>query len=247
MRWLLFFPLGLFAGFIGDPASPVLPSSGIVHLTTGYLWDYTKSLVLEPQRGSLADPKTSLKDMQLHLQMASASLSLLDRLEFLVLLGGAKEKAMSTKEALFSFEFDSSYHFCWQLKTRLVLFQSSLFAIGVEGSYFDLPSAPNSFFRFFKQLPFSNEKQSFHIKQWQMGAGASLSLFFLRPYAGLHYLRSHLHIEKGTEVRAMNYENPKKLGYYYGIGVFLSERFQLGLERRLSNESGYTFYSKAVF
>ena len=84
------------------------------------------------------------------------------------------------------------------------------------------------------------KKQELSLREWQVSGALSSRFFFLTPYIGLTYLHSKLHAN-------VNYRNEFKWGYFYGLTLSLTGRFQLNFEQRIRDESAYTFATVMVF
>lgn len=262
MKWLvLLFASPLFSAYIGNPANPAIMNTGFFSLhnplikgTTGYIADYTsdKKYVAHQKEGEIFDPNSTFRKFCLHSQLASFSIIFLERLELFGTAGGTKERAKwhnQPTNAPFLFDFHSTYHFSWSTGAKIVLIQWGQTFLSTDFTYFAIPSSPKSFFKFFNQLnlPLDLTKQQFYLREWQISAGLSSRFSFLTPYLGATYLHSRLHIKEGSEIRAIEYHNKEKIGYFYGLTVSITGRFHLNFERRLRDEFAYTFSTTAVF
>jgi hypothetical protein len=83
-------------------------------------------------------------------------------------------------------------------------------------------------------------KQKLSLKEWQVSAALSSRFFFLTPYGGATYLHSRLRAD-------VKYHNEYHWGYFYGLTVSLTGRLHFNFERRMRDESAYTFSTIAVF
>ncbi len=247
---------------VGNPSSPALVKSGIfspcnpwIAFSTGYLADYVSDMKLSLSSGSLEfDPHPTFDKFQLHSQMASVSLILLQRLEAYALLGGTKEKlALETdpKTPLYSdlFDFQSSYHFSWAAGMKIVLLEWGRTYFSIDGNYFAVPSSHKSFFKFLNRLnlPLETEKQTFYLREWQMGASLASSFWIFTPYVGMKYLHAKLRIQEGQLNSPLIYRNERSIGYYYGLTLNLTSKFQITGERRMRDEFAYMFSTQAIF
>ncbi len=86
----------------------------------------------------------------------------------------------------------------------------------------------------------TEEKAKLSLREWQVSLGLSSRFFFLTPYGGATYLHSKLNAET-------KYRNELKWGYFYGLTLSLTGRLHLNFERRVRDESAYTFSTIAVF
>lgn len=265
MRWIffLFSSFPLFAAYIGNPADPALMNTGIfstsypfVKFTTGYIGDYIsdKRYVthqIEPD----FNPNDAFRHFGLHSQLATVSMILIGRLEIFGSAGGSKEHAQFRKKmsvadlTQLATDFQSNYHFSWNVGSKAVLLQWGQTFFSADFTYFAMPSSSKSFFRFFNRLnlPLDLEKQKISLREWQVSTALSSRFFFLTPYLGITYLHSRLHVAAGPETPSINYYNEKKFGYFYGLTVSLTGRFHINLERRVRDEFAYGFSTIAVF
>ncbi len=262
MRKFLFFLLfapSLFASPVGNPANPGLMQAGLfsssnpwIKITTGYLADYVSNMPLEHSSGSADfDPDDAFKHFDLHSQMATFSLVLLQRVEAYALLGGSKEHLKESHASLFSslFDFQTSYHFSWSGGMRVVLLQWGQTSFSFDASYFAVPSSQKSFFKFLNRLhlPLDPEKQRFYLREWQACAALSSRFWIITPYGGAKYLHTRLHLQEGPENSPLNYQNKNRIGYFYGVTLSITSKFLVNFERRVHDEFAYMFSTQAVF
>jgi hypothetical protein len=270
MRWIfLLTPLclhiGLFGAYIGNPADPAIMNTGFFSshypffkFTTGYVGDYVsdKRYYASQSDDSNFDPNQAFRHFGLHSQLASVSLILVERLEIFGMAGGSKEHAQWREQPTWSdaasmmFDFESNYHFSWSTGAKVVLLQWGSVFLSGEFSYFGVPSSHKSYFRFFNRLNLPMDtapEQKFGLNEWQTSLALSVRFIFLTPYAGIDYLHSHLHVQGGPQVKAINYYNEEKFGYFYGLTLSLTGRFHVNIERRVRNEFAYGFSATAVF
>ena len=258
MKWLLLFaPYFLFAAYIGNPANPAIMNTGffsagypMIKGTSGYIYDYTSNKRMEAdETRPNFDPNATFREFGLHSQLASFSFILVERVEFFGYAGSSKEQAKGHKESPYSFNFDSSYHFSWGTGAKAVLIQWGKTYLSCDFTYFTIPSSTKSFFKFFDRfnIPFALSKQPFYLREWQLSGALSSRFYCFTPYGGITYLKSHLHVQAGTETPSIDFFNKDKLGYFYGLTLSLTGRFHLNFERRLRDEFAYTFSTIAVF
>jgi len=224
--------------------------------TTGYLADYTsnKRYVAIKQSGEF-DPDAAFRKFGVHSQMATASLILLERIEFFGAAGGTKEHAKWHKTPTMSdvaellLDFHSAHSFSWSAGTKVILLQWGQTYFSTDFTYFQVPSSHKSFFKFLNRLniPLETDKQAFSIDEWQVSAGLSSRFFFLTPYGGITYLNSKLNVNSGPGIPPLYYKNEEKIGYFYGLTLSITGRFHLNFERRIRDEFAYSFATIAVF
>lgn len=268
IKWLILFLTTVamiqpgFATYVGNPAFPALSNTGIFSssysffkFTSGYVADYTSNKRFESdQNVPNFDPNLAVKQFGLHSQMAAFSLIFVERVELFGSVGGTKEHAVWEPQATFAdatqiwTDFQSSYHFSWNVGAKAILFRLGPLIFGGNFTYFAVPSSQESYFQFLNRLNLQlDPKQEFDLREWQLSGAASLRLFFLTPYAGITYLRSQLQVAAGPDVPGLTYRNQDNLGYFYGITLSLTGRLQLNFERRVRDEFAYTFSTTAVF
>lgn len=244
MRWLLvLISLPLFGAYVGNPADPALMSTGFFSssypffkFTSGYIYDYTSNKRYEA-------PDQAIKQFGLHSQLASFSLIFIERIQFFGTAGGSKE--MVKEEPIYDtiFNVHTNYHFAWSAGTKAILMQWGQTYLSTDFTYFAIPASSKSFFKFLNRmnLPLDTEaKGKLSLREWQLSLGLSSRFFFLTPYGGATYLHSKLSAEA-------KYRNEFKWGYFYGLTVSLTGRLHLNFERRVRDESAYTFSTIAVF
>jgi hypothetical protein len=261
-RFFLFFPALLAAAPIGNPAEPALMSAGLftgvgrwIKASTGYVDDYISNKRYVTNDPAEFDPDRVFKKFGLHSQMGTVSLVFLERIEFYGMFGGTKERIKwyqpppPTSTLATVFDFQTTYHFAWQLGTKVVLLAWGKTYLGGDFSYFDVPSSHKAFFKFFNRvnLPMDSEPQKFNIKEWQGSLALSSTFWLLTPYAGASYLKSRLHITSGPENSPLEYKNEEPWGYFYGLTLSLSPKFLITGERRLRDEFAYTLLTTVVF
>lgn len=258
MKWLLFYlPLVCFGAYVGNPGNPVILNPGFfsgryafLKGTSGYIYDYTsnKKMRTEEEVGRV-NPNEAFKEFGLHSQLASFSVIFLERLEAFGYAGGSKEQAKGRPAASSLLDFKSSYHFSWGAGSKLVLFRWGQTCLGLDFTYFTVPSSSKSFFKFINRLdlPLDFSKQPFSLKEWQMSLGVCSKLLFLTPYGGITYLSSRLRIQGTPKAFSFFYTNEKKIGYFYGLTASLTGRLQVNFEGRVKDETAYTFSTVAVF
>lgn len=265
MRFLFFLAaLPLFASYIGNPAGPALMNTGFFSAqypffkcTTGYVGDYVSDKRYEAsQTDANFDPNTAFRHFGVHSQMATVSLILVERLELFGMAGGAKEHAQWCKQPSWSdatatfLDFESNYQFAWSTGAKVVFLQWGNVFLSGDFSYFAIPSSHKSYFKFFNRLSLPLDTapiQKFGLTEWQGALALSVRFVFLTPYVGVDYMRSHLHVQNGPAVPAINYYTQKNYGYFYGLTLSLTGRFHLNIERRVRNEFAYGFSTIAVF
>jgi hypothetical protein len=262
MKWLfLLLTLPLFGAYVGNPADPAIMNTGFFSstypffkFTSGYIYDYTQNKRYETnQDDPNFDPNNAFRQFNLHSQLASFSFIFLERLQLFGTAGGTKEGLQGEKQPTWSelaFDFQSDYQFSWSAGAKVILIQWGQTYLSTDFTYFAVPESSQTFFKFFNRLnlPINlAEKQKLSLDEWQISAGLSSRFFFLTPYGGATYLRSHLHIESGPEVPSINYHNAVNWGFFYGLTVSLTGRFHVNLERRVRDEFAYTVSTIAVF
>jgi hypothetical protein len=258
--FLIFLAASLIAAPVGNPAGPALTSGGFLpnpffKLATGYLADYISDMRLSLSKGEADfDAENTLHRFGLHSQMATFSLSLLQRIEFYTLLGGSKEHVNLKEEPdtpLFSalFGFKTTYHFSWAAGARVVLLQWGQTYFSADGSYFTVPTSQQAFFSFLNRLnlPLDENEQHFFLREWQGGVALSSCFWFLTPYVGIKYLNTTLQIESGPENSSLTYRNEKRIGYYFGATLSFFNKFFLLFEQRLRDEFAYMGSAYIVF
>jgi hypothetical protein len=204
--------------------------------TSGYIYDYTsnKDYVAENQ---------AIHKFGLHTQTASFSLIFIERLQFFGTAGGSKE--IVEEKPLYEMIWDAhtNYHFSWSAGAKAILMQWGQTFLSADFTYFEIPSSQRSFFKYLNRMNLNLEevgKKKLSLDEWQASLGLSSRFFFLTPYIGGTYLRSKLHAEQ-------TYRNDLNWGYFYGLTLSLTGRLHLNFERRVRDESAYTFSSIAVF
>ena len=264
MRWLfLFFFSYLHAAYIGNPAGPGIMNNGFFtasnpffKCTTGYVGDYISDMRFVPGKSTTKQAADQqFRQFGLHSQMATASLILLERIEFFGLAGGSKEHTHFTENPPLKdvstelLDFHSTYTFSWSAGTRVILLQWWQTYFSLDFTYFQVPSSHQSYFKFFNQLhlPLETKKQTFSIDEWQISAGISSRIYFLTPYGGITYMKAKLNIHGTDEIPPLYYENQERIGYFYGFTISLTGRFHLNFERRVRDEFAYAFSTIAVF
>jgi hypothetical protein len=260
---LLFSLSSLHAAYIGNPANPGIMNNGFFtstnpffKVTTGYYGDYISDMRFVPDKTNPDfDPDGSFRKFGLHSQMATASLILLERIEFFGSAGGSKEHAkFSTAPSMTEvtdtlLDFKSTYTFSWNAGARIILLQWSHLYLCTDFCYFQVPSSQKSYFKFLNRLnlPLDTEKQSFSIDEWQVNLALAARLYFLTPYAGGTYMRAKLNVHSGIDVPPLYYQNKENFGYFFGLTISLTGRFHLNFERRMRDEFSYSFATIAVF
>jgi hypothetical protein len=257
MRWFLplFFSTSLFASYIGNPADPAIMNTGflsqgnpLIKGTTGYIYDYISNKRFVP---SSPDPSVdpSFRQFALHTQSASASVIFLERLEVLGTVGGSKQNASPIDPTSLSVDYHGAYQLSWSTGLKVILLQWGKTYFCTSFDYFTIPSSPKAFFKFFNRmnLPIDLSEQKFFLREWQLTAGLASHFYFLTPYVGASYLRSHLHIKSGPLTGPIDYYNKKNWGVFYGVTVSITGRFHLNFERRIRDEFAYSFATTAVF
>lgn len=259
----LFFAIPAFPFYIGNPAFPGIMNNGIftarypfIKLTSGYVGDYVSNKkYVATQTAPDFDPNDVFSEFGLHSQLATFSIILLERMEIFGMVGGSKEHAKwhdqppeSDTTAIF-FDFHSAHHFSWSAGTRIILLKWGNTFLGTDFTYFNVPSSPKSFFKFFNRLnlPLDLEKQPFGIDEWQVGGALSTRIWMFTPYAGVDYLKSRLAISSGPATSETIYHNERKFGYFFGLTFSLTGKFHVNVERRVQNEFAYSLSSMAVF
>lgn len=251
----------LFGVYIGNPGAPAVMNSGMfsaqnpfIKASTGYIADYICNKPYEAdQNNANFDPDDLFKKFIIHSQLASFSLSFLERLELFGTVGGSKPRAKLVEEdpsiSDFLFDFESSYQFSWSAGGKIILMQWGRTYFCTDFTYFAIPESANSYFKFFNHLnlPISFGKQELSLNEWQISAALASNFFFLTPYGGGTYINSKLRIGKSPEVGSFDYKNTFNFGYFYGITLSLSGKFHLNFEQRFRNEKAYTFSTIAVF
>lgn len=228
---------------VGNPGDPAIMNMGFFSagypgfkFTSGYIYDYT------PNKRYQSSEQV-IKRFGLHSQMASASLILIERLQIYGTAGGSKETVK--EQPFYDMVFDShtNYHFSYGLGAKAILLQWGQTYFSVDFNYFDIPASHKSFFKYLNRLnlPLEDvEKQKFSLNEWQGSVGLASRFIFLTPYVGGVYLHSRLHAET-------TYHNKYTWGYFYGVTLSLTGRLHLNFERRMRDESAYTFSTIAVF
>ncbi len=264
MRWIfLLLTYSLHAAYVGNPAGPGIMNNGFFtstnpffKCTTGYYGDYISDMRFVPAKSSTNRATDhTFKQFGLHSQMATASLILLERIEFFGAAGGSKEHThfsqtpSMTELSTELLDFHSTYTFSWCAGTRVILLQWWQTYFSMDFTYFQVPSSHESYFKFLNQLhlPLETEKQTFSIDEWQVSAGLSTRIYFLTPYGGVTYMKAKLNIEGGDEVPPLYYENQERIGYFYGLTLSLTGKFHVNFERRVRDEFAYTISTIAVF
>ena len=252
----------LLAAPVGNPANPALMRGGIFtapspffKASTGYLADYISDMKLSWDSGSADfDPDRALNKFGLHSQMATFSLSFLQRMEFYGMVGGSKEHVKLKKEpktSLFQalFDFQTTYHFSWAVGTHMIFLQWFQTYLSLDASYFAVPTSQQAFFKFLNRLNLSldENEQHFYLREWQIGAALSSRFWFITPYAGFKYLNSTLRIQEGPENTSLSYRNSKRIGYYAGVTLSLANKIFLLFERRVRDEFAYMGSAFVVF
>lgn len=225
-------------------------------ITTGYYGDYISDMRLVPsKKGTKENADTPFRQFGLHSQMATASLILLERIEFYGSAGGSKEHTKFSKTPSMTelstelLDFHSTYTFSWSGGARIILLQWGQTYFSADFNYFQVPSSHQSYFKYFNRLnlPLETEKQAFSIDEWQISAGLSSRIYFFTPYAGVTYMQAKLNINSGVDVPPLYYENQIHFGYFFGFTISLTGRFHLNFERRIRDEFAYGFSTIAVF
>jgi hypothetical protein len=243
MKWILFLAtLPLFGAYVGNPADPALMNTGIFSagypvfkFTSGYIYDYT------PNKHYEGDDQ-AIHKFGLHSQLASFSLIFIERLQLFATSGSSKEVVEEKPIYDMIFDIHTNYHFSWSAGAKVILLQWGQTYFSTDFTYFDIPSSQKSFFKYLNRmnLPIGSEKQKFSLNEWQISAGLSSRFFFLTPYIGATYLHSRLSAD-------VEYHNAASWGYFYGLTASLTGRFHLNFERRMRDESAYSFATIAVF
>lgn len=195
------------------------------------------------------DPNETFKEFGIHSQLGSFSLILLERMEIFGSAGGSKEQAKGKTHPSLNFDFESKYQFSWSAGSKIVLLQWGKTYLGCDFTYFAIPSSSKSFFKYFDRfnLPIDfGAKQKISLNEWQISAGLASKFAFLTPYVGGTYLHSRLHVASTPEI-PIEYKNEVNWGYFFGLTVSMTGRLHFNFERRMRDESGYTFSSIAVF
>lgn len=244
MRWICYFAiLPLFSAYVGNPADPALMSTGFFSssypffkFTSGYIYDYTQN------KRFVSQDDFHFKKFGLHSQLASFSTIFIERLQFFGTAGGSKE--MVEEKSLYDMVLDihTNYHFSWSAGGKLILFQWGQTFFSADFTYFAVPPSSKSYFKFLDRMKtvFDTKKQEFSLHEWQASVGLSSRFYFLTPYAGVTYLKSKLQAQ-------IPYSNDVNWGYFCGLTMSLTGRLQFNFERRLRDESAYTFATVAVF
>ena len=263
-RFLLLFPLFVFGAYIGNPADPALMNTGFFSshypffkFTTGYVGDYVSDKRYEAQQTSPNfNPNQAFRHFGLHSQLASVSMIIVERLEIFGMAGGSKEHAQwnpqptITDAATTFFDFESNYQFSWSTGAKVIFLQWGPVFLSGNFTYFAVPSSHKTYFKFFNRLNLPLDtapEQRFGLSEWQTSLALSVRIVFVTPYAGIDYLHSHLAVQGGPQVPAINYYNDPKFGYFYGLTLSLTGRFHVNIERRVRNEFAYGFSTIAVF
>ncbi|MBM3184269.1 MAG: hypothetical protein FJZ64_03080, partial [Chlamydiae bacterium] len=248
MKWLFFFPLSLFAVYVGNPANPAIMNTGFfsssypfVKGTSGYIYDFTPNKYYEAEQpNSNFDPTQIFKEMAIRSQLASFSLILIERMELFGSAGGSKEEARGSTTASIFEDFQTEYHFSWSAGTKIVLIQWGTTYLSCDFTYFAIPESSKSFFKFLNRLnlPIDFTKHNLALREWQFSGALSSKIFFVTPYIGMTYLSSHLHIDATSETGPIEYKNRYTFGWFYGFTISLTGRFHFNFEQRLRDELG---------
>lgn len=246
--------------YIGNPASPAVMNTGffsyhnpLIKGTSGYIGDYTANKYYRADSKNLEfDPNDLFKKFIIHSQMASFSVTLLERLELFANLGGSKPRIKTTEETFdlnLLLDFQSSYQFAWSSGAKIILMQWGQTYFCTDFTYYQIPESPKSYFKFLNRLnlPIDFEKQELSVDEWQLSFALASKFAFLTPYFGGIYLNSDLFISKGNDVPSLKYSNEYKFGYFYGLTLSLTGRFHLNFEQRFRDEQAYSFSTIAVF
>jgi hypothetical protein len=249
----------LFGAYVGNPADPAIMNTGFLSsgysffkFTSGYIYDYTSNKRFEANNKNVGfNPNDAVKKFGLHSQLASFSLIFIERLQIFGTAGGSKEVIKEQEQPLSEFIFDNhtSYHFSWSAGAKVIFFQWWQTYLSGDFTYFAIPESHQSFFQFLNRLnlDLNPDKQKISLNEWQLSLGLSSRIFIFTPYGGFTYLNSHLHVEEGLDIPALNYHNEVNWGYFYGLTVSLTGRLHLNFERRMRDEFAYTFSSILVF
>jgi hypothetical protein len=246
----LFFVTPLFASYVGNPADPAIMSTGFFSttypffkFTSGYIGDYISN------KRYVSSSDNSIKEFGIHSQMATASLILLERIEFFGNAGGSKQHAKIRKDPTMDdlkeiiFDFESKYHFAWSAGAKVILFQWWQTYFCADFTYSAIPASHESYFKWLNRMNLPlEEKTKFNIQEWQANIALASRIFILTPYGGVSYLHSDLNISDGP-----TYKNSEHWGYFFGATLSLTGRFHVNFERRVTNEFAYAFSTIAVF
>ncbi|EKE08044.1 MAG: hypothetical protein ACD_17C00376G0002 [uncultured bacterium] len=228
---------------IGNPADPAIMNTGFFSagypffkFTSAYIYDYTPDKKYEA-------PDQMIKRLGLHSQLANVSLIFVERLQLYGSFGGSKEILQEQPIYEMIFDTHTHYHFSYSLGGKVILFQWGQTYLGLDFNAFEIPSSHKSFFQYLNRLNLplnTDEKQTLSLNEWQGSLGLASRFFFLTPYVGGIYLHSRLHADK-------TYHNQYPWGYFYGVTLSLTGRLHANFERRLRDESAYTFSGIMVF
>lgn len=253
-----------FTSYIGNPADPLLMSSGLFSgnnpwykIVTGYVTDHsTEKHMVFANNDPDFDNIERVNSFCVDSNWGNLALVLVRRLELYLQVGTSKEKIRWTSPAVpgrlnadLGLSAKSSNHFSMNTGAKVILLEFARTLIGMDFHFFRI-NAPGKFSYILDQLnyPFDFGPQYLMLRETELSLGFARRIgYILTPYVGVSYLKTRLKIKAQGVKDKLYFKNQKKWGVYFGGSINLSSKFNFSAEGRFGNETAYSFTTNAAF
>jgi len=261
VRWLLIFFLlpSLYAGHVGNPASPMILDSSFlffknrfIKIKTGYLTDQVSNKKMVAR----SDPdieNSYVHSFGTYSHYGSLAVALFNTLELYSDLGASKEKIEwdpGVPDNFFSpgtLDAKTSFRFTWNVGGTLVVKSFRAFILGVNFNYFRIPSSKALSFDWHNiHLSLNLSPQYFRYQEWHAAVGISTKIGPFSPYAGGKYLRSRLKI-RTNDSGSIYFKNRNHWGAFLGLSLIIVNKMVVSAEYRFYDESAYSVSVQSSF
>ena len=254
----------VFASYIGNPADPLLMSSGLFSgnnpwykIVSGYVMDQSteKHMVFASDDPNFENIER-VNSFSVESNWGNLALILVQRLELYIQVGTSQEKIKWTSPPMPGFNSGnlglsakSDSHFSMNTGAKVILLEFARTLIGVDFHFFRI-NAPGKFSYILDRLnyPFNFGPQYLILRETELSLGIARRIgFILTPYVGVSYLKTRLKIKADGVKESLYFKNQKKWGTYFGGSINLTSKFNFSAEGRFGNETAYSFSANTAF
>jgi hypothetical protein len=250
--------VSLYAGAIGNPATPELlqegyfiPSTSWVHIRMGFEGDFLNNGRMQQK----VEGKGRIDNYEQGTNSGTVTGNFLDKLDIYGVFGSARTNAswrfITPVQSTTRIETETNYAFLWAVGARALIYEWGKTILGLGGRFSQ--TTPTLSWLTTNGIPVPVINSKLHWREWQINLSLSHTVEIFIPYIGIKYLKSKSLVktlpvaisESGSG--ALHMQNAHPVGLILGCTLTASNFFYINLEGRLIDEEAATISADIRF